>query len=301
MVPAFSSKGFPKIRLEAAAIFAELELDSVLVSAYDVYHGHMVVPVDFAGIIFLDSGGYEVQKEHEPLDWRHSPHSPDSWNSYSHLDIVDSWPEELTTILISYDHPSRRSPLADQVDVARELFARCPERPSEILLKPECLSDVYLDIAGIASQVDLLRGFDVIGITEKELGKSVKERVLNIHRLRKAMTTAGIDSPIHVLGSLDTLVTPLYFLAGADIFDGLSWLRFHFVDGQATYALPSGAAAFGTDCDLEVVKWAVRERNVYYLADRQLELRRFARTRNFSVFRHNSGFLEREAGLLLDV
>ncbi len=47
----------------------------------------------------------------------------------------------------------------------------------------------------------------------------------NIAKLRKALDKAGLNIPLHVFGSLDTVTTPLYFLAGADIFDGLTWLR----------------------------------------------------------------------------
>jgi hypothetical protein len=34
-----------------------------------------------------------------------------------------------------------------------------------------------------------------------------------------------------VFGGLDPLITPLYFAAGGEIFDGLSWLRYAFKDG----------------------------------------------------------------------
>ena len=41
------------------------------------------------------------------------------------------------------------------------------------------------------------------------------------------------DKPIHVWGGLDPISTPLYFFAGADIFDGVSWLRYAYYNGVA--------------------------------------------------------------------
>lgn len=301
LVPAFSSKGFPDVRAEAAAIFSEVVLDSVLVSAYDVYYTSIGIPADFTGIVFLDSGGYEVSKEHEALDWRHYAYSPASWDSYHHLDVVDAWPAHLTTVMISYDHPSRRLPLADQVDAAKKLFARCPGVSAEILVKPERLADRYVDVTCLETHADLLSGFDVIGIADKELGPTTRNRVVNIARIRKALSAAGVESPIHVLGSLDTLIASLYFLAGADIFDGLSWLRFRFTDGQATYMLPSGAAAFGMERSEQYIRLATMRDNIYYLADMQWKMATFVREQDFAIFGRNSEFLRRESSCLASV
>jgi len=49
------------------------------------------------------------------------------------------------------------------------------------------------------------------------------------------MNAAGVDIPIHIFGSLDPLTTILYFLAGAEIFDGLTWLRFGYHAGKTLY------------------------------------------------------------------
>ena len=54
-----------------------------------------------------------------------------------------------------------------------------------------------------------------------------------------------METPIHVFGSLDTVTTPMYFLAGADIFDGLTWLRFAFHGGYTVYKHNYGALKFG--------------------------------------------------------
>jgi hypothetical protein len=80
-----------------------------------------------------------------------------------------------------------------------------------------------------------LNRFDVIGVTEKELGNSVLDRVRNLATLRTLLDDNGVRSPIHIFGGLDPLAVILYYVAGAEIFDGLTWLRYGFVDGVAVY------------------------------------------------------------------
>ena len=81
-----------------------------------------------------------------------------------------------------------------------------------------------------------LRGFAVVGLTEKELGDSVFDAMVKIARLRTQRDAAEIGIPIHIFGSLDALTSVLYFLAGAEIFDGLTWLRFGYQDGRTLYS-----------------------------------------------------------------
>src|SRR5258708_3585107 len=62
LVPSFSSRvpGIDKI-LKASEEFLDGPL---LVSAYDIYHKRITPPFDFgSGVIFLDSGGYEVSRQ----------------------------------------------------------------------------------------------------------------------------------------------------------------------------------------------------------------------------------------------
>lgn len=77
--------------------------------------------------------------------------------------------------------------------------------------------------------------FDILGITEKELGKDLMDRLKSLAKLRLAMDREGVTIPIHVWGGLDPISTPLYFFSGAEIFDGISWLRYAFVEGVAVY------------------------------------------------------------------
>jgi hypothetical protein len=65
---------------------------------------------------------------------------------------------------------------------------------------------------------------------------------------------------IHVLGGLDPFMTPLYFLAGADVIDSLTWLRMGFTDGGARY-LPGLAAMAESTVSLKEAEWRIRRAN----------------------------------------
>ena len=54
---------------------------------------------------------------------------------------------------------------------------------------------------------------------------------MTIHELRSQLDRAGVQAPIHIFGGLDPLYTPLYFAAGAELFDGLGWLRYAYREG----------------------------------------------------------------------
>ncbi|WP_439373037.1 hypothetical protein [Bradyrhizobium sp. DASA03120] len=86
-----------------------------------------------------------------------------------------------------------------------------------------------------------MRLFDIVGVTEKEAGDTFFERLAFVARLRALLDANNVHKPIHVFGGLDPFMTPLYFLAGADVVDGLTWLRMAFSDTGARY-LPSHAA-----------------------------------------------------------
>ena len=78
-----------------------------------------------------------------------------------------------------------------------------------------------------------LRGFNIIGVTEKDLGANLLDRLMRVAILRKGLDDVGVNAPIHLWGGLDPILTPLFFFAGAEIFDGISWLRYAYNKGIA--------------------------------------------------------------------
>jgi hypothetical protein len=151
----------------------------------------------------------------------------------------------MPSVLISYDHPNERLTVRRQIERAKRMARGRADVLREILLKPETKGQTLLNIGSVVSNVRALSEFDVIGVTEKEIGNSILSRMENIAKLRMALDKVGLETPIHIFGSLDTITTPMYFLAGADIFDGLTWLRFAFHNGYTMYKHNFGALQLG--------------------------------------------------------
>ena len=103
---------------------------------------------------------------------------------------------------------------------------------SDVVLKPWTKGSKTFDPKNLSAK-DLadLRGFDIIGVTEKDLGKNLFDRIKRVAKLRKGLDDVGVMAPIHIWGGLDPLMTPLFFFAGAEIFDGISWLRYAYQNG----------------------------------------------------------------------
>jgi hypothetical protein len=286
LVPSFSSKGFPEIS-KIVEYCTEIIEGPTLVSAYDLHYDHIKQPLDFDSLIFLDSGGYEASKDAELSDFADKEHIPREWNQEFHEAQLAKWRPSVHSVLISYDHPNDRRPLLAQIERAKKMAAGRTDVLREILLKPETAAQIRLQMEPILKNTKKLKVFDVIGVTEKEIGNSIMERMKNIARLRRALDNAGLDTPIHVFGSLDTMTTPMYFLAGADIFDGLTWLRFAFHEGYTMYKHNYGALKLGVGTPANVIDAQCWNSNYYYMKDMELEMRRFLIGGDFGCFKHH--------------
>ena len=286
LVPSFSSKGFPKVK-KIIEYSSELIAGVTLVSAYDLHYGYIQPPFDFPSLIFLDSGGYEASKDNDLSDLGEKEHTPKPWTQDMHEEQLASWNPKIPSVLISYDHPKQRLPLLDQIKRAKRMAPGKAGVLREILLKPETVDQAHLQISTILKNAKALSSFDIIGVTEKELGSSIFDRMKNIALIRNALSNAGLDTPIHVFGSLDTVTTPMYFLAGADIFDGLTWLRFAFHKGYTIYKQNFGALEVGVSTKVDVIDGRCWNSNYSYMKDLELEMRRYLNGNDISVFRYH--------------
>lgn len=261
LVPAFSSKGFGLRSIKRnghrqdytpvvyeLSDFARSESTAVLISAYDLHFGHFNAPelLDYepqdylrnARLVFVDSGGYELIPDFDSTEPRDFPPQIKSgyWSEEyaSVLEHYTSLENPLPLMVANFDHGSRRKPLHEQIEEARTLFRRFPECTTNFIIKPLTKSGEVVNPQDLSPTAFAdLRGFSVIGVTEKELGRNVIDRLKGVAALRKGLDEAGNEAPIHVWGGLDPIMTPLYFFAGAQIFDGVSWLRYAFKNGVA--------------------------------------------------------------------
>jgi hypothetical protein len=284
LVPSFSSKGFPDVR-EIIAYSSEIVEGPTLVSAYDLHYDKISPPFNFASLLFLDSGGYEASKEAELSDFGERDHVPKEWTVEMHEAQIARWQPSVPSVIISYDHPKAKLSIKDQIARAKSMAPGRGNLMREILLKPETEAQTLLHVDSVIANVHGLAEFDVVGVTEKEIGNSVLVRMQNIAKLRKVLDKAGIDIPIHVFGSLDTVTTPLYFLAGADIFDGLTWLRFALHNGQTLYKQNYGALHLGVKTPAHVIDGRCWNNNYYYITELELQMRRFLNNGDFTSFK----------------
>jgi len=286
LVPSFSSKGFPDID-KILSYSSEIIEGATLVSAYDLHFRHIKPPFDFSSLIFLDSGGYEASKDSDLSDYGEKEHVPREWKREFHEAQLEKWSSKVPVVFISYDHPKERLPVAEQIERARTMAPGRSSIMREILLKPETEGHNYIPVVEIIKNIEQLKEFDVIGVTEKEIGNSILARMKNIAKLRRALDEVDSNIPIHIFGSLDTVTTPMYFLAGADIFDGLTWLRFAFHEGQTIYKHNYGALKLGISTTAHLVDGRCWNSNYYYIKDMELEMRRFLNEQDFSCFKYH--------------
>lgn len=175
-MPSFSSKGFPEAG-EIVKYSAELIAGPALVSAYDLHYGEIAPPLDFASLLFLDSGGYEASKDLDLSDFGDKRHRPRKWSRQSHESVIATWQPRIPTILISYDHPRERLSVAEQIERASGMAPGRTDVLREILLKPETEDQRYLNVERVQQNIHSLAGFNAIGVTEKEIGSSLLDRM----------------------------------------------------------------------------------------------------------------------------
>ena len=304
LIPSFSSKGFATSKgdgkSEIGKILAasgEFLTEAFLISAYDIHYKHIPDPIDLPhkpDLIFLDSGGYEISTDRDYASVVDPLPGPEHWDPGTWESVVKSWPDELPVVVVSYDHHAERSPFSKQIMTARERASRLPGHLHEFLLKPEKETQTTLNDALKAARTDarFLDGFAVIGLTEKELGKSMLDRMVQIARLRTAMDTADVSVPIHIFGALDPVSVGLYYIAGAEIFDGLTWIRYGYDDGRCLYLHNLGALRYGLQISDDAVRSRALAGNYYALQELQRRLRDFEATKKWNKLEPHGQYLE---------
>lgn len=293
LLPSFSSKSFPQVS-KIMKLMGEFITGPILVSAYDIYHKEITQKITFSELIFLDSGGYEARFEHDLSDAYGKLHHPKPWNRRFHESALRNWSSKWPTIAVTYDSPTQFQNFSEQVKAAKESKSSHPKFLWELLLKPDTKQDKFIGLEKAVKHVHQLGDFAVLGITEKEIDDSLFGAMTKIARLRAAMDAADVRVPIHIFGSLDPLTSVLYFISGAEIFDGLTWLRFGYHEGRTMYSQnyaaihdSEGIRRKNTDQSYEMWK-----NNYYYLERLRTQMLNYIRTGDFTHFGPITGIVE---------
>jgi hypothetical protein len=230
LVPSYSSKGFKHI-LQIFNLTSPYNTRAYLVSAYDIYHRCLPLgATSLADQVFIDSGGYESRMSglFEPF----GDHRTKRWSLSRYYSVLKSLEKGNDLVAVSYD--MENGDYGKQIKKALAMRDRFPELKLDILIKPEKIGR-SIDVDAICSRLNVLQYFSCIGVTERELGDSMLLRCRALIKMRERLNAIGSDVPIHVFGCFDIPSILALFFCGADVFDGLTWLKYSLDNGSLKY------------------------------------------------------------------
>ena len=265
IAPSFSSRGFPYI----SNIWKEFEhklYGVCLVSAFDIAQKRIPADVaDNVNIVFIDSGLYETSEDHG-VGKLPTARRAGEWHRSKYHETTRDIDYKGNVILVNYDEIKE---LDKQIESSSDDFSQAPQAVADFLIKPEAL-DEEVNMPKLIQHTDALREFGIIGISAREVGNSFLSRCRSVTTLRNILNDAGLDTPIHVFGAINPYEVLTYFLCGADIFDGLNWLRLAF---RRHASLPVEETAMEdmkwnlTDLDLLSEEWTRNLNTLYQLQE----------------------------------
>jgi hypothetical protein len=233
-VYSYSSRGFSDLpeRYLATREVAPIQL----LSLYDLHHYLHGLEILHAQEFrttahFLDSGVYETEGLAEVLSNQNQAGQP-LWSQELYVESARTFTHS-GDVVVSYD--DRSLSIDDQFAQGLSLFELIQQQgiTRYLLLHPngappERVADA---IAGLAPDIE------IVGLTEKDIGFPWFIAASYIHQLRVTLDDAlGRYIPIHIFGCFDPQTIAYLFFAGADIFDGLAWMRYYFHNGHAFYS-----------------------------------------------------------------
>jgi len=155
LVPSFSSKGFPffkdkKTKKRHSETTRALEMmnpfikDSILISAYDIHHGHFRKLQQFFGgkeLVFIDSGGYELSGDWDSTEpnqgpYKLEPNKPEPFDEEDYISVLKRLPKNLPIVITNCDWSNKGSGIEDQIIAAQKLFRQFPKFLHNFLAKP---------------------------------------------------------------------------------------------------------------------------------------------------------------------
>lgn len=274
LIPSFSSTAFSRtsdVRIAMDALKSQIASCS-LISAFDISRDYVSNEIGYSDLVIVDSGNYE-RRLIEGIG------CSAGWSSSSHSAAVDRIVPLTQIVTVNYDEPGS---LVTQTASAKRFFGKYTGYFSDFLCKPPDYDTPYLDISKMEAEPDLLRGFDIIGVTEKELGPSVLERCKNLMRLRHCLDDSGLDVPLHVFGCFDPLNIVLLFLSGADLFDGLTWAKYVLRGDELVYPSTATLLAGGWKKNDSSLQRDNASQNLRLMSELMFRLRAFLSSRNYS-------------------
>lgn len=225
-IPSFSSREDHYLKERINALLHEIPQEVILISAYDYYNlkrnGH--ITTKFIGkslkekLLFLDSGGYELQFSDN-----------DEWTPLKYKQTIE---EINPTFFVGFDRIPSYEKLSDTNSLIYESveFLKDYSGSGRVLLMHfSLMNNPQKEIQSFVKILQKFSNyFDILGIPEREIGTNIFQRIQFVSCLRKELDKNEILKPIHIFGCSDPLSVILLTLSGADIFDGLGWIKYAF-------------------------------------------------------------------------
>ena len=229
-VYSYSSKGFSD--LSNWLKHSLPRVPSYLLSLYDYEY---IIPPELIStadprIRIWDSGGYESMA---CPTWESSGNK--KWNENTYVQTANRIPWNGLDVLVSYDTPDEPGCMQQQVERALHLYTKVEGTYArDLLIHVPDNTDPYVLAETVSPYIN---EFKILGLTEKEIAPTWAHGVYFINHLRSALSTLDTEQyiPIHVFGCFDSKTVARFTLAGANIFDGLTWLRYLFLGGDVLY------------------------------------------------------------------
>jgi len=226
-------------------------------------------------LVFIDSGGYELSEDFDSSEPKIVRYTPDtSFNKEAHIEVLELLPKNCPIVISNFDDQTRGLETREQILEATRLFNNYGHFLHDFIIKPTRKAN-YIKPDEIEGDIENMRGFDIIGMTDKELGNTMLKRMVCIAKLRNALDRHSMTIPIHVWGGLDPVLTPLYFIAGAEIFDGISWLRYGYLNDTAISRDSYNAIELGIQATWNRAEAMRLSKNIIYLETLTTRLQRF--------------------------
>ena len=224
IAPSFSSRGFPRVS-DIWQEFRHKLYGVCLVSTFDIAGERIPADVtEMVDVAIIDSGMYEVNAEWIESGELHYSTSEVNWTRDQYRECVSGLGRQGNAILVNFDHFGS---FEEQIRKGLEDFSLLSHAASDFLIKPTGPSD-WINLPKLNQHSEELKQFDIIGITAKDAGDSFLQKCSTVVMLRDSLDEAKLDMPIHVFGAISPFEVLTYFFCGADVFDGLNWLRLSF-------------------------------------------------------------------------
>ena len=290
----FSSKNLYDIKTTFNNYISHLDTCSILLSLYDlkyIYDMNSIVNIlkKFNGEIFLDSGTFEYENNFNQNDIYYYDYKRKTWNYNKFISTLNKLKlNDSKYFIVNFDD---RNTLDIQISKSIQFFNQFDKNIHKVLLVHPY--NQYWDktiIFDLISYINkTIESFYILGVTEKEIGARLIDKIININLLRKNLDNISNKYiPIHIFGCGDPKNIILLFFAGADIFDGLSWLRFYFKEKSSHYNIE-----FEYDkIQYKKLNSDLILHNIQYLSNLVNELNYTINSQNFDKFNQEFNFVK---------